>query len=235
MKTVAIIPAGGAGRRMGGGVPKQFLPLAGIPVLVRTLQAFQRSPFIDEIFLAVPEGDIAAVRHDIVEVYGLSKIGLVLPGGVERQDSVGKALAHLRDDHGIVIVHDAVRPFVTGDLIRQVVAAAEGHGAAVAGIPIRDTVKRVGAPGVVVETVERKGLGLAQTPQAFHRKLICTAYERAVQDGFVGTDDASLVERLGISVRMIPGDHDNIKITTPEDLALGGIILHRFSSEWLGQ
>ena len=230
MKTLAIIPAGGVGRRMGSGVAKQFLPLAGIPVLAHTLRAFQRSSLIDEVFLVVPEGDITAVSRDIVEEYGLSKVALVLAGGAERQDSVGKALAHLCDDHGIVLVHDAVRPLVTGDLIRQVVAAAAEHGAAVAGIPIRDTVKRVGVAGVVVETVERRGLWLAQTPQAFHRTLICTAYERALQDGFVGTDDTSLVERLGISVRMIPGDHDNIKITTPEDLELGEIIIRRFSS-----
>lgn len=231
MKTLAIIPAGGAGRRMGGGVPKQFLPLAGIPVLVHTLRVFQRSPIIDEIFLAVPEGDIPAVRRDIVEGHGLSKVTSILAGGAERQDSVANALMQMRDDHGIVLVHDGVRPFVTGELIGRVVAAAGEHGAAAVGVPVRDTVKSVSAAGVVVKTVEREGLWLTQTPQAFRRHVICAAYEKAAQDGFSGTDDACLVERVGISVRMIPGDHDNIKITTPEDLALGVTILRRCESE----
>ena len=235
MKTLAIIPAGGAGRRMGGDVPKQFLPLAGIPVLVHTLRAFQRSPIIDEIFLVVPEGDIPAVRRDVIEEHGLSKVTSVLAGGAERQDSVGNALMEVREDHGIVLVHDGVRPFVTGELIRRVVAAAGEHGAAAVGVPVRDTVKAVSAAGVVVKTVDREGLWLTQTPQAFRRQLICAAYEKAAQDGFSGTDDASLVERMGVSVRMILGDHDNIKITTPEDLALGAIIIRRFSSEQPGR
>ena len=230
MKTLAIIPAGGAGRRMGGDVPKQFLPLAGIPVLVHTLRAFQRSPIIDEIFLVVPEGDIPAVRRDVIEEHGLSKVTSVLAGGAERQDSVANALTRVRDDHGIVLVHDGVRPFVTGELIRRVVAAAVEHGAVAVGVPVRETVKAVSAAGVVVKTVDREGLWLTQTPQAFRRQLICSAYEKAAQDGFSGTDDASLVERMGASVRMILGDHDNIKITTPEDLALGTIIIRRFPS-----
>jgi 2-C-methyl-D-erythritol 4-phosphate cytidylyltransferase len=235
MKTLAIIPAGGAGRRMGGDVPKQFLPLAGIPVLVHTLRAFQCSTLIDEIFLVVPEKDIPAVRRDIVEEYGLSKITSVLAGGVERQDSVRNALLQVRDDHGIVLVHDGVRPFVTGEAIRRAVEAAGQHGAAAIGLPVRDTVKLVSAAGTVVKTGVREGLWLTQTPQAFHRRLICAAYEKAAQDGFSGTDDASLVERMGVLVRMIRGDHDNIKVTTPEDLALGEIILRRFSFEQTGR
>ena len=225
MKTVAIIPAGGAGRRMGGDVPKQFLPLSGMPVLVHTLRAFQRSPIIDEIFLAVPEGDMAAVRRDLVEEHGLSKVTSVLAGGAERQDSVANALMHVRDDHGIVLVHDGVRPFVTAELIRRVVAAAVEHGAVAVGVPVRETVKAVSAAGVVVKTVEREGLWLTQTPQAFRRQVICSAYEKAARDGFSGTDDASLVERMGNEVHIVLGDYRNIKITTPEDLALAEAFL----------
>lgn len=227
MKTVAIIPAGGAGRRMKSGIPKQYLPLAGIPVLVHTLQAFHLSPLIDEIFLAVPEEDIPEVRRDIVSKYGISKVVLVLAGGGKRQDSVRNALSHVRDEHGIVVVHDGVRPFVSGELIGRAVAAAKEYGAAAAGVPIKDTVKEADADGWVKKTVAREGLWLTQTPQAFRREIIVTAYEKAAADGFYGTDDASLVERTGTPVRMIPGDCRNIKLTTPEDLLLGDVIVSR--------
>jgi 2-C-methyl-D-erythritol 4-phosphate cytidylyltransferase len=229
MKTVAIIPAGGAGRRMESGIPKQYLPLAGIPVLVHTLQAFHLSAVIDEIFLVVPEEDIPEVRRGIVLKYGISKVILVLAGGAKRQDSVRNALFHVRDEHGIVLVHDGVRPFVSGELISRAVAAAEKCGAITVGVPVKDTVKEADAAGWVKKTVAREGLWLTQTPQAFRRPIIITAYERAAADGFYGTDDASLVERMGIPVRMIPGDCDNIKLTTPEDLLLGDVIVRRFS------
>jgi 2-C-methyl-D-erythritol 4-phosphate cytidylyltransferase len=221
MKTIAIIPAGGTGRRMGGEIPKQYLLLAGIPILAHTLSAFQRSPLVDEVILAVPEGDIAEVRRAVVERYGFSRVRLVIAGGKERQDSVRNALAHVRDGHAVILVHDGVRPFVTEDLIARVVAGAKKYGAVSAGVPVRDTVKEADEAGRVVKTVPRDGLWLTQTPQAFRRGVILAAYERAAADGFYGTDDASLVERTGIPVRMIPGDQDNIKVTTPEDLARG--------------
>jgi 2-C-methyl-D-erythritol 4-phosphate cytidylyltransferase len=221
MKTVAIIPAGGAGRRMGGEIPKQYLLLAGIPILAHTLSAFQHSPFVDEMILAVPEADIAEVRRAVVEPYGFSRVRLVIAGGKERQDSVRNALAHVRDEHEVILVHDGVRPFVTGDLIERAVAGAKKYGAVSAGIPVRDTVKKADEAGLVVKTVPREGLWLTQTPQAFRREVILAAYERATADGFYGTDDASLVERTEFPVRMIMGDQDNIKVTTPEDLARG--------------
>ena len=227
MKTVVIIPAGGTGRRMGGEIPKQYLSLAGIPILVHTLREFQRSPFVDEIILVVPEGDVTDVRRDLVERYDLAKVSLVVAGGRERQDSVRNALMHVRDEHEIILVHDGVRPFVTGALIERTVAGAKEFGAAVPGIPVRDTVKAADATGRVVKTVQREGLWLVQTPQAFRREVILAAYERASADGFYGSDDASLVERTGIPVRMIPGDADNIKVTTPEDLARGERIVSR--------
>jgi 2-C-methyl-D-erythritol 4-phosphate cytidylyltransferase len=227
MKTVAIIPAAGAGRRMESGTPKQYLPLAGIPVLVHTLRAFHLSAVIDEIFLAVPEEDIPDVRWNIVLKYGISKVVLVLAGGVKRQDSVRHALFHVRDEHGIVVVHDGVRPFVSGELIGSAVAAAAECGAVTVGVPIKDTVKEADAAGWVKKTVEREGLWLTQTPQAFRREIIVDAYAIATADGFYGTDDASLVERMGHPVRMIPGDSHNIKLTTPEDLLLGDVIVSR--------
>jgi 2-C-methyl-D-erythritol 4-phosphate cytidylyltransferase len=225
MKTVTIIPAGGTGRRMGGEIPKQYLLLAGIPILAHTLSAFQRSPLVDEIILAVPEGDILEVRRTVVERYDFFRVSLVLAGGRERQDSVRNALAHVSDEHGVIVIHDGVRPFVTGDLIERAVAGAKKYGAVSTGIPVRDTVKEVDEAGRVVKTVPREGLWLTQTPQAFRREVILAAYQRAAADGFYGTDDASLVERTGIPVRMIPGDKDNIKVTTPEDLVQGEMIV----------
>jgi len=229
MKTVVIIPAGGTGRRMGGEIPKQYLSLAGIPILVNTLRRFQRSPLVDEILLVVPGGDVAEVRRDVVERYDFSRVSLVIAGGRERQDSVRNALVHVRDEHEIILVHDGVRPFVTGALIERAVAGAKAFGAVTVGVPVRDTVKAVDAAGRVVKTVLREGLWLTQTPQAFRREVILAAYERAAADGFYGTDDASLVERTGIPVRMIPGDADNIKVTTPEDLARGERMIRRFA------
>lgn len=227
MKTVAIIPAGGSGSRMGMGVPKQYLPLAGIPLLVHTLRVFQHSALIDDILLVVPEADVPNVRTELVEKFGLTHVSLVLAGGARRQDSVRNALFHVREDHEIVIVHDGARPFVTDMLISRVVAAAETDGAAVAGIKIKDTVKDVAADGWLKNTVPRDGLWLAQTPQAFRRELILAAYSRAAAEGFHATDDASLVERMGGAVRMIPGDDDNIKVTTPADMARGETLIRR--------
>jgi 2-C-methyl-D-erythritol 4-phosphate cytidylyltransferase len=229
MKTVVIIPAAGTGRRMGGEISKQYLSLAGIPILVHTLRVFQRSPLVDEILLVVPGGDVAEVRRDMVERYDFSRVSLVIAGGRERQDSVRNALVHVRDEHEIILVHDGVRPFVTGALIERAVAGAKAFGAVTVGVPVRDTVKTVDAAGRVVKTVLREGLWLTQTPQAFRREVILAAYERAAADGFCGTDDASLVERIGIPVRMIPGDADNIKVTTPEDLARGERMIRRFA------
>jgi 2-C-methyl-D-erythritol 4-phosphate cytidylyltransferase len=231
MKTVAIIPAGGSGRRMGSGIPKQYLLLGGIPVLAHTLRVFQSSPVVDEIFLVVPEGDIPEVRNAIVGRYNLFKVSLIVAGGAERQDSVGNALAHLREEHGIVLVHDGVRPFVSEELIRRVAAVAEADGSVAVGVRVKDSVKEVNSAGWVIKTVTREGLWLTQTPQAFRKPLILAAYERAAADGFCGTDDASLVERMGVPVRMIPGDYDNIKVTTPEDLTLGEAIIRRFLTE----
>jgi 2-C-methyl-D-erythritol 4-phosphate cytidylyltransferase len=210
---------------MGGQTAKQYLLLAGIPILVHTLKPFQQSPFIDEILLAVPEGDIADVRQNVVDRYGFSRVSRVLAGGKERQDSVANALAHVRADHGIVVIHDGVRPFVTGELIESAVKAAQAFGAATVGVPVRDTVKVVDWEGRVTGTAPREGLWLTQTPQAFKREVILAAYEKAAADGFYGTDDASLVERTETPVRMIPGGWDNVKITAPEDLVLGERIL----------
>lgn len=227
MKTVAVIPAGGSGRRMEGSVSKQYLLLDGIPILVHTLMIFQESPLIDEIFLVVPSDDVPAVRDMIKGKYRLSKVSRVLAGGKERQDSVRNGLAAVGDEHDIVVIHDAVRPFITGEMIRRAVEGALAGLAVVAGVPARDTVKRVGQGEVVCETLDRDGIWLAQTPQAFERQVIKKAYARAYKDNFTGTDDAVLVERMGVKVKMIHGSYDNIKITTRDDLLFGEALIRK--------
>jgi len=224
-KTAAIIPSGGMGRRMGGHIPKQYLLLAGLPVLVHTLRPFQASPAIDEIILAVPGEDVEKVKENIVERYGVSKVKRVVAGGKERQDSISNALAWIADETEIIVIHDGVRPLVTTDLIEIVVGRAGEVGAVAVGSDIRDTVKRVDKAGKIEETVPRDGLWRTQTPQAFKREIIVAAYRAAYEAGFYGTDDASLVEKAGIPVWLIPGDRENLKVTTKEDMMLCEMIL----------
>ena len=225
MKTVAIIPAGGSGKRMGGITPKQYLSLSGMPILVYTLRIFQTSLLIDEIILAVPKTDVPDVRENIVEQYGLSKVSFIIPGGKERQDSVRNALCYVDDEAEIVVVHDGVRPLVTTALLEEVIKKARELGAVVSGVDINDTVKRIDSNGKIAETVPRNFLWLTQTPQAFKREVIVEAYRRAYQEGFYGTDDASLVEKTGVPVWMVSGDRNNIKITTKEDIILCEMML----------
>ena len=225
MKAVAIIPAAGTGKRMEGEVSKQYLVLGGVPILVHTLRKFEEAPAIDAVFLVVPAGDVDIIRRDMIDFYGLKKVKKVLPGGRERQDSVKAGIDSLPEETQVVVIHDGVRPFVTADLIVLSVEGARQFGAVSLGVPVKDTVKSVETGGWVEHTMERTKLWLTQTPQAFRREVIQEAYRRAFAEGFYGTDDASLVERMGIRVRMLPGIYENIKITTPGDLDLGAILV----------
>jgi 2-C-methyl-D-erythritol 4-phosphate cytidylyltransferase len=198
--------------------PKQYLLIDEKPVLVHTLLKLQRSSLIDDILLVVPENDIFSVRENIERQYRLTKIRNVIAGGKERQDSVSNGLAYAGNEYDIVVIHDGVRPFVTEDMLARSIEAALRFGAAVAGIPSKDTVKEVDCNGGILRTLDRETIWLAQTPQVFRRQVIQDAYARAAADDYRGTDDASLVERLGITVRMVMGSYTNIKITTPEDL-----------------
>ncbi len=227
MKNIAIIPAGGLGRRMGCDLFKQYLVLDDVPVLVHTLSKFEQASTIDDVILVVPEDYVEYSRRAIVQKYDLSKVGNVLAGGKERQDSVKRGIDIVDDSTDIVVIHDGVRPLVSEELISVSVAAALEDGAVVLGVPVTDTVKSVDGEGFIERTVDRKSLWSAQTPQAFRRDIIKKAYEKAYDDNFYGTDDASLVERIGINVRMIMGSYDNIKITTPEDIVVGEEIIKR--------
>jgi len=227
MKTVAIIPAGGSGKRMQGTLSKQYLLLNGIPVLVHTLRIFQKSPKIDEIFLIVPENDIEYARQHIVEKYGITKVSRILEGGRERQDSVRNGINALGRDDDIVVIHDGVRPFVTEEIVQAAFLEASRGKAVTVGVPVKDTVKSVDGQGWVTETPDRKSLWLIQTPQAFTRDVIKKAYEDAYRENYYGTDDASLVERTGVNVKVIHGSYDNIKITTKDDIVLAEILMKR--------
>jgi 2-C-methyl-D-erythritol 4-phosphate cytidylyltransferase len=232
MKTVAIIPAGGSGKRMNEKLSKQYLLLDGIPVLVHTLKKFQESRKIDEIFLIVPGDDIIFVRENIVQKYGISKVIRILAGGVERQDSVRNGIRALEKEHDIIVIHDAVRPFITEELLLSVIRETSLVQAVTVGVPVKDTVKSVDGNRWITETLNRNNLWLTQTPQAFKRDVIIRAHEDADKDKYYSTDDASLVERTGVAVKMIHGSYDNIKITTKDDILLAEVLIHKYKSEY---
>ncbi|HEQ60303.1 MAG TPA: 2-C-methyl-D-erythritol 4-phosphate cytidylyltransferase [Firmicutes bacterium] len=221
MSTTALIPAAGMGRRMGASINKQYLELAGRPILAHTLALFENSPAIDRIIVISPQEEIPFCREQVVSRYGFRKVHDIVAGGAERQDSVRNGLAALPDPRGddIVLIHDGVRPFMPAELLSEVIATAQQVGGCVVGVPVKDTVKEV-SDHRVVGTPARERLWLAQTPQGFLFSVIRRAHDRALAENFRGTDDASLVERLGLPVAMVQGSYRNIKITTPEDLTL---------------
>ena len=215
-RAFAVVPAGGLGRRMGGRVPKQFLALGGAPILVHTLRALAGSRALAGLVVVVPAERVAATRR-LLARGRVPRVHAVVAGGRERQESVWCGLQAVPADAELVLVHDAVRPFVSAALVARVLAAARRAGAATCGMPVRETVKRV-REALVGETLDREGLWLVQTPQAFRRALLWEAHDKARRDGRTGTDDAVLVEWLGAPVAMVPGLPENLKITTPDDL-----------------
>jgi len=224
-KVTAIVPAAGSGLRMKGKVPKQFLLLDGLPILVHTLKALERAPKIDEVILVAPESQISFCQIGIVDKYNLKKISKVIPGGEQRQDSVYEGLQAVSPDTDWVMVHDGVRPFVTLEMIESAIETAkEAKDGAVVAIPMRDTPKEVSSDQIT-KTLDRQRLWLAQTPQVFRRSLFLRAHEEARSHGIYGTDDAVLVEKLGGCVRIVLGSEENIKVTTPADLKLAEAIM----------
>ncbi len=224
MHVTAIVPAAGGGTRLPGPVPKQYLSLAGVPLLAHTLRAVWASRAVHSLVLVVPPGHEDRCRAEIQAPFGLH-VDAVVPGGADRQASVYAGLQRVPPAADIVLVHDGARPLVSPEIVRAAVAAAGEVGAAVAAIPVTDTIKVAGPDGMIVETPARGRLWAAQTPQAFRISLLLEAHARALTDGFRGTDDSVLVERLGHPVRLVPGSRDNLKVTTPEDLAMAEEIL----------
>jgi 2-C-methyl-D-erythritol 4-phosphate cytidylyltransferase len=227
MQVFAILPAAGLGTRMAHkAAAKQFLTLGGMPIVIRSAQAFLALPEVAAVTLAVRAPEVARMRELIAEHLPNAGARLhVVEGGETRQESVSRALASLSaaDDNDIVLVHDAVRPLIEADCILQVIAAAERHGAAILGTPALDTIKvveRTADGALITSTIPRERVVLAQTPQGFRAGLLRRAFAEAEADGFVGTDEASLAERAGIPVVVVPGSSRNFKITQPGDLEL---------------
>jgi 2-C-methyl-D-erythritol 4-phosphate cytidylyltransferase len=217
-----ILPAAGKGKRMGAGKNKLLIELQGIPVFIHTLLVFDQDDACQELLISIHPDDQEEMSY-LINHYQIQKKITFVMGGAERQHSIYNALKRI-DGDGIVLVHDAARPFIQKALIAQLVQSAKQHGASVAAVPVKDTIKKV-ENGMVIETVERSSLWAIQTPQAFRISLLQEANQFAERTGFLGTDDASLVENLGKKVAIIEGDYNNIKLTTPEDLIFANAIL----------
>lgn len=222
---VAIIAAAGRGTRMASTTSKQFLLLDGIPVLAHTLRAFEAAKSIDRVIIVGKAKDMDYCRDMITAPYGFKKIIAYVVGGRHRQDSVNNALKALPDQTEIIVVHDGARPLVTPELIDRTVAEAKHWPAVIVGNPVKNTIKRVTAEEVVDYTVDRGQLWAIHTPQAFKADVLIHAHRVAKQAKFYGTDDATLVEKINHPVRVIQGDEQNIKITTPIDLIIAEAII----------
>jgi len=224
MKTIAIIAAGGQGKRIEGKLPKQFLMLKDKPILAHTVDKFERCELIDEIILVVPEDYLAYCSQTIVDKHGFKKVRKVTCGGKERQDSIYLGLKACPKDTSVVVIHDGVRPLISPDKISESIKICQKKNAVVLAVPVKETIKRV-EHGNIITTLDRDKIWLSQTPQTFEYKLILDAYQKAEEDDFAGTDDSSLVERLGHEVTILEGDYKNIKITTAEDLMIAEKLL----------
>ena len=223
---VLLLPAAGQGLRMGGDIKKPYLLLAGKPVIVHTLEACLDAAIFSRLLVLVPPGEESLFHKEICEPYfdGCESVNIV-PGGTSRQDSVFQGLKAIHGAVGnetIVCVHDAVRPLVSSSLLKRVVAEAKHFGAAIAAVPLTDTIKQVDKHNTVVATPLRETLVAVQTPQCFKFSLLWDAHSRATVQA---SDDAALVEEMGGVVRIIPGNYENIKLTTPHDLKVAELYL----------
>ncbi len=223
----ALIPAAGAGTRMGGVREKQFLLLAEKPIVAYTLEHFEQAPSVQEVVLMVPPGKIDYCWREIVHPYHFSKVRTIVAGGETRQDSVYRGFQMLATDTEWVLIHDGVRPFISAALIEATLQAAQESGAAIVALPEKETIKRISKEGYVLETLRREELWRVQTPQAFRYTILHQAFQNAYTDKYYATDESALVERLGYPVKILPGSPYNVKITTPEDLLVAEAFLER--------
>lgn len=220
-----IVAAAGMSNRMGSKINKQFIDIDNKPVLAHTLKKFEESSYIDEIILISKEEEVEYCRKEIVKKYDFKKIKKIIKGGKERQDSVYNGILALNERCDIVLTHDGARPFVRKENIEDGIRGVLEHGACVIGVPVKDTIKVIDEEENIHHTPKRSMLWAAQTPQCFWKRLLQKGYEYAIDEGIIGTDDSSLVEKAGYNVKMIMGNYDNIKITTPEDLVIAESLL----------
>lgn len=222
IKTTVIIPAAGQGKRMGSDGKKQYLNLKGKPILVHTLEVFDKCTKINNIILVVGKGEVEYCKEEIVKKYKINKISNIVEGGKERQDSVYEGLKKIPDETDIVLVHDAARPFVKEVDIHNIITQTVKNKACVLGVKAKDTIKIVNKNNKIVDTPNRDLLWLVQTPQVFSKDIIMSAYNKAMVESFKATDDSMIVERYSdVQVKMVEGSYSNIKITTQDDLIIG--------------
>ncbi len=224
-KTTAILLAGGKGLRMGDDIPKQFLPLAGRPVVLHSLEKFEGSDWVHEIVLVLPEGHRDFFKRHVLKEQNFSKLKKQIVGGITRQDSSYEGFKSLDSFPDVVIVHDVARPLVSSQVIEECIRVAYQEGASLAAKQASDTIKECDKDGKVLNTHDRKKIFIAQTPQAFRYEILKKALESAYEDHFQGTDEASLVERIGHPVKVVATQSSNIKLTQPEDFLFAEAIL----------
>ena len=230
-QVIAVIPAAGSGIRMGLRKAKQFIDLCGKPLLAVTLSHFQRCNLVDRIVVVVSQGDVDYCLRQIVDRHKLSKVFKVIVGGKRRQDSVRKGVEAVTNCGGWVLIHDGVRPLITNGLLERVIKAAKDFKAVITGLPVKETVKEIDSQGRVLRSIDRRHLWLIQTPQIFRWKDINLAHQEALRhDWEEATDDAFLIEKLGIPVKIIQGEEDNIKVTTPQDLEIAQFLISKGSN-----
>lgn len=222
---LAIVAAAGEGSRFGLAAGKQFVDLSGRPLLAYSIEALQQSEEVNGIVIVTNRERVDFCRDRIVKRFAFNKVVDVIAGGDYRQESVYLGLISLPPAVKKVIIHDGARPLIETKKIDEVIAACPNGGGAILAIPVTDTVKLAGENNEIVETIDRDRLWLAQTPQVFDYAALIEAHEKAKKDGFVGTDDASLMERLGHKIKIVSGGDDNLKITTPRDLVAAEVIL----------
>jgi 2-C-methyl-D-erythritol 4-phosphate cytidylyltransferase len=224
VKATAVITAGGTGSRIKSDLPKQFIPIAGLPLIVHTLRAFDRAETIDRVVVVLPKDQLERLNPNELTHYGIRKVGNVVAGGDTRQASVGQGLAAVTGSPLYVAIHDAARCLVTPDLIDRTVAACQGWDGAIAALPVRDTLKRVKEERIL-KTEPREGLWAMQTPQVFRYLFIRDAYQEAENKKFAATDDAAVAEFAKGNVRIVDGSTRNLKVTLAEDLKIAEILL----------
>lgn len=222
----AVIVAAGKGRRMESNVNKVYIDLVGKKTIVRTVEAFQQSPFVDEILIVVCESDLTYCGFEVIDKSVLTKVIKIIAGGASRQQSVYNGLKEVSEHAELVLIHDGARPLVTGEIIEASIQGALEYGAVSTGVPVKDTIKVVDSQGFVCSTPDRSTLWAVQTPQVFKRSIIVEAHQKARELDIDATDDAMLVEKMGYRLKLVQGSYENIKLTTPEDVIIARAIIN---------